>query len=113
MSLFQIASLLFAILMAYVVRIHYKKNLISTSEASLWISMWMLFGFFSINPAILTGISSIFYFERVFDLLVVGAFMVLTTLLFFSYFKIKKMAESIEKLVIFVAVKNASQSQRK
>lgn len=99
MTLFQLSSILFALFMSYVVRVHQQKARLSTVEASLWYSLWFVFAIIAIFPHLLTGISEYFYFDRVFDLLVVGAFMVLTFIILRSYFMYRILLDKIEVLV--------------
>jgi len=99
MTLFQVSSILFALFMSYVVRVHQQKARLTAIEASLWYSLWFLFACIAVFPHLLTGISEYFYFDRVFDLLVVGAFMVLTFIVLRSYFMYRLLLEKIEILV--------------
>lgn len=64
MSMFQIVSLLFAIFMAYVVRIHYHRSIFSSFEASCWYSLWTLFAVLAIFPNLLQGISDYLHLDR-------------------------------------------------
>jgi hypothetical protein len=84
--------------MSYVVRVHQQKARLSTIEASMWYSLWFLFAFIAVFPHLLIGISEYFYFDRVFDLLIVGAFMVLTFIILRSYFMYKVLLDKIEAL---------------
>jgi hypothetical protein len=84
--------------MCYVVRVHQQKARLAAMEASLWYSLWFLFVCIAVFPHLLTGISEYFYFDRVFDLLVVGAFMVLTFIILRSYFMYRILLDKIEVL---------------
>jgi hypothetical protein len=114
MTLFQILSVFFALFMSYVVRVHTQKTRISAVEASMWYSLWFLFAVIAVFPHILTGISEYFYFDRVFDLLVVGAFMVITFIVLRSYFMYRVLLGKIETLVRDKAIaENLFDNQRK
>lgn len=104
MTLFQLTSVLFAIFMAYVVRVHSQRAHITRTEASLWYSLWSMFALLAIFPNLLIDISNYFYFDRVFDLLLVGALMVLSFLVVRSYFKYKELQIKIEQLVREIAL---------
>ena len=99
MSKFQILSVLFALFMMYTIRIHAKKKTLNDSESSLWYSLWSLFIVLAVFPELVTGIATTLRFYRVFDFLVVGAFMILSVLTFNNYFSAKKMERRIEELV--------------
>ncbi len=99
MTVFQIASAFFALFMIYVVTIHHKKQNLTKIETWAWISVWILFIVIALFPHLLLGITGLLNFARVFDLLVVIAFMILSVVLFFSYFKIKILEKKIEQFV--------------
>lgn len=99
MSIFQILATLFAIFMLYVVSIHYKKQTISAIESSFWYSTWGFFIVIALFPDLLLGITGALKFARVFDLLIVIAFMIVNVVLFLSYFQIKRLERKIEKFV--------------
>lgn len=99
MSIFQIVAVLFALFMVYVVTIQQKKEVLSAVEASFWYSTWGFFIVVTLFPQLLIDFTTIFRFSRVFDLLVVAAFMVLSTLAFINYFKEKSMEKKLERFV--------------
>ncbi len=105
MTIFQMISIVFAFCMMYLVTIHRRKNLISGAEVSLWISIWFVFIFISIFPNVLLGLVGILRFDRVFDLLLVIALMILTTVVFGMYFKQKQLKTELEKYVREDAIK--------
>jgi hypothetical protein len=113
MSIFQIVSVLFALFMIYVVSIHGKKRTLTVMETSFWFSTWGFFIVIATFPAILTGISNALKFSRVFDLLLVVALMVLSCLVFFSYFKQKELMFKIENLVRKTALEKAVSPSKK
>jgi hypothetical protein len=99
MTIFQIGAVLFALFMMYVVSIHLKKKTLSFTEGSFWLSTWLVFIIIAVFPHLLIGISSALRFARVFDLLVVMALMVLTVVIFMSYFAQKEATHKLEKFV--------------
>lgn len=106
MTLFQLTAVLFAIFMAYVVRVHSRTSHITKTEATLWYSLWLVFALLAVFPDLLIDISDYFYFDRVFDLLLVGALMVLSFLVVRSYFKYKELQIKIEELVRKIALQS-------
>ncbi len=107
MTLFQIAAALFAALMIYIVSLHYKKKNLSALEASTWVTVWVVFIVISLLPELLLGIVHTLQFDRVFDLLVVIALMILTSLVFWNYFSHKAVQKKLEQFIRELAIKNA------
>lgn len=105
MSIFQIGAVLFALFMIYWVRSNQKRSNLSTVESSLWYSVWFVFIILSLFPNLLLGIVAVLHFARVFDLLVVLAFMILVMLNFYIYLKNKKLEKKLETLVRTIAFK--------
>lgn len=99
MSIFQIGATLFALFMIYVVTIHRRKSKLSDIEVYTWYSMWGLFVVIALFPNLLLGITQRLNFQRVFDLLVVLAFMVLSVLVVLSYFIQKENQKKLEDFV--------------
>lgn len=112
MTIFQILAAIFALMMIYVIWIHGKKKTLSASEVSLWLSLWILFIVIAMFPNLLLGIVTVLHFGRVFDLLTVAALMVLTVLVFASYFTHKELKQQIERLVRELAIRERT-SKRK
>jgi len=99
MSIFQIGATLFALFMIYVVTIHKNKTKLSKVEVSFWYAMWVLFIVISLFPNLLLGITQRLSFQRVFDLLLVLALMVLTVIVVVSYFIQKENQKKLEDFV--------------
>ena len=99
MSVFQIVAILFALCMVYVVHIHRRKATLSASEVSFWYSSWFLFMVMALFPFLLTGIAGVLSFSRVFDLLVVLSFMLLSTVVMYTYFTQKELGTKLEEIV--------------
>jgi hypothetical protein len=106
MSLFQVFATLFALWMIYSLSIHSRRKLFSTSEFSMWVSVWVLFIVIAIFPDLLLGISHRLNFSRVFDLLIVAAFIILTTMVFMSYFSQQELKKRMNDLVSELATRD-------
>lgn len=109
MSIFQMIATLFALMMLYVVNIHRRKLSLSFIEVSFWYSTWILFIIISLFPNLLLELAQTLNFVRVFDLLVVVAFMVLTVLVVSSYFTQRENARKLEELVRKMAIKKTKE----
>ena len=99
MSIFQLLAAVFALFMMYVVRLKSQKYRFGAFETICWYVLWILFVYLAIFPATLLGIAQVLRFARVFDLLVVGAFMILTGLVMYLYFLVREMQAKIDTLV--------------
>jgi hypothetical protein len=113
MSIFQIAATLFALFMLYVVTIHRRKAALSSMEIGFWYSTWIIFIIIAIFPNLLLGISGALKFARVFDLLVVGALMILTVVLISSYLKQRELTKKLEVFISHQAINDANKKQKK
>lgn len=111
MSIFQIISTLFALFMLYVVTIHGRRAMLSAVEFTMWYSLWILFILLALFPNLLQGITGALNFARVFDLLIVGAFMILAVVVFLSYFTQKKNTRKLEEFIRSQAISRAAQKK--
>lgn len=112
MTIFQILAAVFALWMMYVVSIHGKKKTLSIVEVSLWITIWVFFIIIALFPNLLLGIAHTLRFGRVFDLLVVGALMILNVLVFASYFTQKESQRRLEDLIRQLAIKERKTTRK-
>lgn len=99
MSIFQIIAVLFAFFMLYVTRTHLLKLRFSRFEAFFWYSLWGVFMVAAVFPDLLKSVAQLLHFTRVFDLLLVGALMVLTTVVILSYFHQRETAQKWEEFI--------------
>jgi len=107
MTIFQIFAVLFALFMLYVVSIHFRKKTLDFMTASFWTCIWVVFMVIAVFPNLLLGITGVLKFSRVFDLLIVIAFMILSVMVFLSYFRLKELEHKLEKYVREEAIKSA------
>jgi len=112
MTIFQILAGIFAVSMMYVVSIHGKKKTLSQTEVISWLTLWVFFIVIALFPNLLLGIVHVLHFSRVFDLLVVLALMILTVLVFGSYFSHREIKNRIESLIRQLAIEERK-SKRK
>lgn len=108
MSLFQLGSVLFSLVMLYIISIHKKQAALSKLELAIWGALWSAFILIVLFPQTLQGITETLKFARLFDLLVVGAFMVITILVFVSYLNIRETGRKLEQLIRDLALKEVT-----
>lgn len=99
MTIFQVISALFALFMMYVVTIHGKKRNLNQTEVWAWNSVWIGFVIIALFPNLLLGVTGLLNFARVFDLLIVIAFMILSVVVFMSYFTVKSLQKKLEEAI--------------
>lgn len=95
----QITGFTFALLMIYMSIVHYKKGSLSGMEIATWIVIWSLVVFAVIFPEVLRTYAQTVAVSRLFDLLVVGAFIVVIFMVSSVYIKIKEIEEKVEKMI--------------
>ena len=94
----QIIGILFALIMIYFAYLHYSRNEISFLENLVWWVIWVVTIFIVIFPDILREFSQKIFITRAFDLMVVGGFILVITISFTIYIKVKRLEKKIEDL---------------
>lgn len=113
MNIFQIGAVLFALFMMYVIRIHKRKAGLKVIEVSFWYSLWALFIILALFPNLLMGVVGVLRFTRVFDLLTVLSFMVLTFLIFTTHLSQKENNQKMEELIRKQALHEVNKDSKK
>jgi hypothetical protein len=103
----QIIALIFAFSMIYFVTIHFKRGEISKSEIIAWIVMWTAAIVVIVFPELLRKFASTFLVTRVFDLMVIGGFILVISLVTSSYIRTKKLEKKLEDMVRREALKKS------
>ncbi len=102
----QLIALFFGLFMLYLIFLHHKRGNIDQKEYYIWLVLWSGFLFFTIFPTLLNPFLSDLNVIRVFDLLTIGAFMVLTYLGFQNHVGVKDLQRRIQKMVSERAIKD-------
>jgi hypothetical protein len=113
MSIFQMIAIIFAVFMIYVIRVKSKKYKLANLEIMGWYGIWGGFIVLALFPNLLLGVVTVLNFSRVFDLLVVLAFMILSGLLVYVYFLLKDFQIKLEQMVRKEAIKTTSEASKK
>ena len=107
----QVISVLFAIFMLYLVRVHYKRNNISLKEYFFWCVSWVVFIIFALFPRVLTPLLTRLSVVRALDLLMIIAFMILTYIAFMDHIAIRDIYKKINGIVSHQAKKTPSRKK--
>jgi hypothetical protein len=102
----QIIALLFSFSMVYFALLHYKRGELNGLEIGSWLMMWIVAIVIVIFPELLQGFARTFLVTRVFDLMVIGGFILVISLVGSAYVRTKKLEKKLEDLVRREALKN-------
>jgi hypothetical protein len=95
----QVIALLFAFSMIYFAILHYKRGEINGMEIGAWLLMWTAAIVVIIFPELLKTFASTFLVTRVFDLMVIGGFVLVISMVASAYVRTKKLEKKLEDLV--------------
>lgn len=95
----QIIALIFAFAMIYFALVNYKRGEIDKTEVVSWVVIWFAVIFIVIFPNLLREYSERLFITRLFDLMVVGGFILVIAMTTKTYVRIRKMEKKIEDLV--------------
>lgn len=101
----QIIGLLFSFTMVYFSVLAYKRRELSKVEIYSWLSLWCFVVIGIIFPETFRQFSMTFLVTRVFDLMVIGGFIVVLTLTVISYLRVKRNEKKLEELVRKISLK--------
>ncbi|HUC95029.1 MAG TPA: DUF2304 domain-containing protein [Candidatus Saccharimonadales bacterium] len=101
----QVISLLFAFSMVYVAVLHFKRGEINGVEITSWLVMWAAAIVIIIFPELLRPFASTFLVTRVFDLMVIGGFILVISMVSIAYLRTRRLEKKLEELVRKEALK--------
>lgn len=95
----QILAILFAFFMIYLAVLHRRRNEIDQSEYVSWVVIWSVTIFVVIFPELLREFASKLFITRLFDLMVVGGFILVIAMSARMYVKVRKMEKKFEDFI--------------
>lgn len=101
----QIIAILFSLTMIYFAVLNYKRGEINGSEIAGWLVIWVGTIIVVVFPELLRTFAKTFLFARVFDMMVVGAFLLVILMAAGSYMRTKRLEKKIEDLVRKLSLK--------
>jgi hypothetical protein len=101
----QVIAILFALSMIYFALHSYKRGELGAMEIASWLVMWALVIVIVIFPDLLRSSASTFLVTRVFDLMVIGGFILVICIVTSAYIKTKRLEKKIEDMVRREALK--------
>lgn len=95
----QIIAILFALSMIYFAVHSYKRKELTYVEVFSWLIVWGCALIVIVFPEFLRKFASTFFVTRVFDLTVVGGFVLVITVVSTAYVRTKRLEKKLEDLV--------------
>ncbi|MCK4859755.1 MAG: DUF2304 domain-containing protein [Candidatus Omnitrophica bacterium] len=108
----QFIGVAFALVMIYFALLNYRRGELNATEIFLWFIIWVAAIIVVVFPDFLRVFSSTFLFARLFDLLVVGALLVVVVMVSRAYIATKRMERKLEKYVRKEALKNVKEKKK-
>ncbi len=102
----QIIALIFSFSMVYFAVLHYKRGELRKSEIIAWVGMWSAAVVVIIFPELLRTFASTFLVTRVFDLMVIGGFVLVISMVSSAYLRTKRIEKKLEDMVRRDALKD-------
>lgn len=107
----QVIALLFAFSMIYFAVLGYKRGELNGAEIGSWLVMWIFAIIIIVFPELLRGFAKTFLVTRVFDLMVIGGFILVISIVSSAYIRTKKNEKKVEELVRHLALKSKIKSK--
>lgn len=101
----QIVAILFSLSMIYFAVLNYKRREINGAEILGWLIIWLGTIFVVVFPELLQTFAKTFLFARVFDMMVVGAFILVISIVASAYMRTKRNEKKLEQLVRKLSLK--------
>jgi hypothetical protein len=101
----QVILIIFALVMIYFAYLHYRKGNLNILEMRVWFLAWLFTLIVVSFPDILRTYSKTYLDTRLFDVMVVGAFLLVLTMVSIVYIKVRSMDKKLEEYVRKEALK--------
>ena len=101
----QIIAILFSLCMIYFAVLHFKRSEINTMEIGSWLLIWIVTIVIVVFPELLQSFAKTFLVTRVFDLMVIGGFIFVISLVGSAYLKTRRLEKKLEELVRKLSLK--------
>lgn len=95
----QIMAILFSLVMIYFAILNYKRKELNKAEIFSWLIIWSVTIFITSFPEILRKFAGLFAVSRLFDLMVVGGFILVIAMVAVAYVRTKRVEKKLEDYV--------------
>ncbi len=109
----QIIAIIFAFLMIYFAILHRRRGELDRIEIISWVTIWMVTIFIVIFPEILRTFAKTFFITRLFDLMIVGGFVLVIVMVTRAYVSTKRTEKKLEEYVRDEALRDVKKKSKK
>lgn len=95
----QLAAIIFALIMIYFAYLHYSRGELNGIEILSWLLIWVVTICIVVFPELLKTFAQTFAISRVFDLMVVGGFIIVISIVYMAYVRTKRLEKKLEDYV--------------
>lgn len=108
----QLIAILFALALIYFALLNFRRGEIDRVEFISWTLIWLAVTLIVIFPALLRPYAEKILITRLFDLMVVGGFILVIVMVSRIYIRTKKIEKKLEKLIRDDAIKDAKKKKQ-
>lgn len=109
----QVVGVFFALVMIYLALLNYKRGELNGAEILSWLIVWVFVIFVTVFPELLRTFATTFAVSRLFDLMVVGAFIVVIGMVSSAYVRTKRLEKRLEELVRKLSMEEKEKQAKK
>lgn len=109
----QVTAIVFALIMIYFAYLHYSRGELNGIEILSWIIIWVVTIGIVTFPELLKTFALTFSISRVFDLMVIGGFIVVISLVYMAYIRTKRLEKKLEDYVREEAIIGVEKNKKK
>jgi hypothetical protein len=109
----QIIAIIFAFLMIYFAVLHRRRGELDRAEIISWVTIWVITIFIVVFPEILRTFAKTFFITRLFDLIIVGGFILVIAMLARTYVRARRLEKKLEDYVRQETLKNVKRRNKK
>jgi hypothetical protein len=95
----QLVAIIFSLIMIYFAYLHFMRGELSKTEIITWWVIWAVTIVITIFPELLSGFARTFSITRVFDLMVVGGFILVIFMSYKAYIGTKSLEHKIDEFI--------------
>ena len=101
----QILGVLFGFFMMYYTFLQYKRKEFTIKEYIFWFVFWAVFVVITLFPQVLDPVLSTLNIARALDFFIIGGFLFLIFVTFYTYTLVRKNQKKLEEVVRSIAIK--------
>jgi hypothetical protein len=109
----QVVAIMFALIMVYFAYLHFMRGELGKGEMVSWTVIWAVTIIITIFPDLLRGFARTISISRVFDLMVVGGFILVIFLSYKAYVGTKKLEHKIDEFIRKESLKDLENGKKR